>query len=114
MVKQLNKHLSYAYSDKTKELTSLTFRDFLVFRRKLCGTFVFKGKKTYSLKSLNYILYGLKRVKRFRRNDPMALFFIAVKRLTPFLTLSQNNIGRRIINVPSLLYGNKKNVLLLN
>jgi len=113
MVKQLNKHLSYAYSSETKELTSLTFRDFLVFRKKLCGVFVFRGKKTFSIKSLNYILLRLKRMDRRKKQNPMGLFFVAMKRLTPFLTLSQNNIGKRVINVPSLLYGNKKNVLLL-
>jgi len=50
---------------------------------------------------------------RRKKQNPMGLFFVAMKRLTPFLTLSQNNIGKRVINVPSLLYGNKKNVLLL-
>jgi len=114
MVKQLNKHLSYAYSEKTKELTSLTFRDFLIFRKKLCGVFIFKGKRTLSIKTLNYILFRIKLAYKGKKGNPMAIFFLAMKRLTPFLTLSQNNIGKRVINVPSLLYGNKKNILLLN
>src|SRR4051794_6309455 len=112
MLKQLNKHLSYDVSQFENKLHSLTYRDFLIFRKKFYGVFIFRGKKSFSIKILHYILLNLKKLRR--KFNPMKLFFIIVKRVSPFLTVGQKRYGRSVIKVPSLLFGNKKNVLLLN
>jgi len=64
MVKQLNKQLSYEFSKFNKKLSPLTYRDFFIFRKKFCGFFIFKGKRSFSLKIFNYILFNLKKKKR--------------------------------------------------
>jgi len=113
MVKQLNKHLSYEYSKSTSKLSALTYRDFLIFRKKFCGVFIFRGRRTFSMKTYSYILFKLKKTLKIKA-IPLTLFFIIMKKLCPFLTIGQKRIGNNIINVPALLFGNKKNVLLMN
>jgi ribosomal protein S7 len=112
MYKQFNKHLSYEVSKLKNKLNPFTYRDFLIFRRKFYGMFILRGKKSYSIKILHYILLNLKKLRI--KTNPMKLFFFIVKRVTPFLTLGQKKYGVNIITVPSLLFGNKKNVILLN
>ena len=112
MLKQLNKHISYEVSKSRSKLNPLTYRDFLIFRKKFLGMFVLRGRKSFSMKMLHYILLNLKRLKV--KTNPMKLFFLIIQRVTPFLTLGQKKYGINIITVPSLLFGNKKNVILLN
>lgn len=111
MIKQVSKHFSYDVSFKKNLLYSLTYRDFLIFRRKFFGIFIFKGKKAFSVKMFNYIFLSLKKMRR--KYNPNKLFFIISKRISPFLTTKETKIGKRIVAVPSFFYGNKKNVLLL-
>jgi ribosomal protein S7 len=113
MTKQFNKHISYEALRSKNKLNPLTYRDFLIFRKKFLGMFVLRGKKSFSMKILHYILLNLKKLKKTKMN-PMKLFFIIIRNVTPFLTLGQKKFGTNIITVPSLLYGNKKNVILLN
>jgi len=112
MLKQFNKQISFETSKSQNKLNPLTYRDFLIFRRKFFGMFVLRGKKSFSMKILHYILLNLKKLKV--KTNPMKLFFIIIRHVTPFLTVGQKKYGTNIINVPSLLFGNKKNVILLN
>jgi ribosomal protein S7 len=115
MVKQLNSHISYESSYKIKKLNPLTYRDFLIFRKKFCGSFIFRGKKTFSIKFFHYIVWNLKKYIRRKKwkITPMKLFFLLIKQITPFLTLGYKKYERNVIAVPSLLFGNKKNVFLI-
>jgi ribosomal protein S7 len=111
MIKQVGKHFSYDVSALENKLYSLTYRDFLIFRKKFYGIFIFRGKKSFSIKFLHYILLNLKKLQR--KVNPMQIFFIIAKRITPFLTIGQRKFGKNIIAVPSFFFGNKKNVLIL-
>ena len=112
MIKQVGKHFSYDVSNIENKLYSLTYRDFLIFRKKFYGIFIFRGKKSFSIKILHYILLNLKKLRR--KFNPMTLFFIIAKRATPFLTIGQRKFGTNVIAIPSFFFGNKKSVLLLH
>lgn len=113
MLKQYSKNLSYGYKKSKNLINPLPYRDFLIFRKKFCGYFIFRGKKSLSFKNFNYFILNLKKLNKKKKQNPMKLFFKIIKEVTPFLTIGFRKIGTNSIQVPSLLYGNKKNVFLL-
>lgn len=85
--------------------------DFDSFLLKLYGNFIFRGKKSYSLKIYNYLLLNLK--KKLKKN-PILIFMQLIKILIPFLILSKKTYKGKSLFVPMFANKNKKNILMIN
>jgi len=79
--------------------------------KKFCGALVYKGKKSYSIRILNYLYLNLK--KKFK-NDPTTLFYTVANKLMPVFIIGQKQYLGNVIDVPVLARGNKKNLYMLN
>jgi ribosomal protein S7 len=96
---------------KRDNFGKLTSKEFGLFIKKFCGTLVYKGKKSYSIKVFNYLLYNLK--KQFKQ-DPTALFYIVANKLMPVFVVGQKQYFGNVVDIPVLARGNKKNLYMLN
>jgi len=106
------KKFAYKVDFKKKDIIVFSFKDFFIFRKKFNGMFILKGKKSNSFKIYAFLLLSLKKLaKQF---NPIQLFFILVKKITPFFTTEFRKNKKKLLTVPSLMYGNKKFVLLIN
>lgn len=97
--------------DKSNILNKFTQNDFVIFKKKLCGMFIYKGKKSFSIKLFDFFLKGL---KRKLNNNPIKNLYKIVINLVPFFLLTQKKIGKRLVYLPMLAKANKKNRFMLN
>jgi|HubBroStandDraft_3_1064219.scaffolds.fasta_scaffold257104_1 hypothetical protein len=98
-------------------LNNFTLREYFIFRKKFLGYFISKGNKTFAIKMFNFILNGLKKNKlKLSTNykNPNNIFYYILLKIAPFLTLELKKIKNSILDYPSLFFGNKKIVLLVN
>ena len=96
---------------RDKVLNNFDKDDFLFFRKKFCGVFISRGKKAYAMQIFNFIMCELK--KKFRENPSLSFYKIA-KNVVPFFVLRQKKFGKRIVYLPALAKGNKKNRFMLD
>jgi len=89
----------------------LTSKEFGSFIKKFYGILIYKGKKSYSIKAFDYLLYSLK--KQFKQ-DPMALIYNISNKLMPVFVIGQKQYRGNVVDVPVLARGNKKNLYMLN
>jgi len=109
-----NKVSSKDYFAKIKrkgDFSKLTTKEFSIFFKKFCGALIYRGKRGYSIKVLNYLLLSLK--KEFKK-DPTFLFYTVANRLMPVFIIGQKQYFNTVVDVPVLARGNKKNLYLLN
>jgi len=51
----------FANIKKRENFGNLTSKEFSIFLKKFCGALVYKGKKSYSIRILNYLYLNLKK-----------------------------------------------------
>jgi len=61
----------FSYIKRKENFANLTSREFATFLKKLCGTLVHRGKKSYSIRVYNYLLLNLKKIQK--RSDNINL-----------------------------------------
>lgn len=101
----------FSYIKRKENFANLTSREFATFLKKLCGTLVHRGKKSYSIRVYNYLLLNLK--KKFKK-DPTILIYDVANKLMPVFVIGQKQYRGSITDVPVLARGNKKNLYMLN
>src|SRR5690349_17452967 len=106
---KLNK-FPYVIDREKKELIIFNLQEFFIFRKKFIGSFINKGKKSYSMRIYSYILNNL---KNYKKMNPFFIFYKLVDNVVPTVNLMQKKQKRKIISMPSFLYGNQKNVILI-
>jgi len=90
------KKFAYKVDFKKKDIIVFSFKDFFIFRKKFNGMFILKGKKSNSFKIYTFLLLSLKKLaKQF---NPIQLFFILVKKITPFFPTEFRKNKKKIIN----------------
>jgi len=95
----------FAYIKSKENFGNLTSKEFAIFLKKFCGTLVYRGKKSYSIRVLNYLLLNLK--KNFKK-DPILSFYEVANKLMPIFIIGQKQYRGNISDVPILARGNKK------
>jgi len=98
----------FANIKKKQDFGKLTAREFSSFLKKFSGVLIYKGKKSYSVRTVSYLLYNLK--KRFKQ-DPIELLYLIANKLMPTFVIGQKRYRRNVVDVPVLAYGNKKKFL---
>jgi len=51
----------FANIKKRENFGNLTSKEFSIFLKKFCGTLIYKGKKSYSMRTFNYLFLNLKK-----------------------------------------------------
>src|SRR6185436_751553 len=87
----------FSYIRKKDNFGKLSSKEFGVFLKKFCGTLIYKGKKSYSIKVYNYLLLNLK--KKFKK-DPTMLFYTVANKLMPVFVIGQKQYFGKVVDVP--------------
>jgi len=95
----------FANIKKRENFGNLTSKEFSIFLKKFCGTLIYKGKKSYSMRTFNYLFLNLK--KKFKK-DPTTLFYTVANKLMPVFIIGQKQYLGNVTDVPVLARGNKK------
>jgi len=93
---------------KRQNFGKLTSKEFSVFLKKFCGVLIYRGRKSYSIRTFNYLLYNLK--KQFNQ-DPTKLLYNIANKLMPVFVIGQKRYGNNVVDVPVLLMVIKKKFL---
>jgi len=101
----------FADIKKRENFGNLTSKEFGSFIKKFHGTLIYKGKKSYSIRVFDYLLLNLK--KQFKQ-DPTKLIYTVANKLMPVFVVGQKQYRGRVIDIPVLARGNKKNLYMLN
>lgn len=105
LIKQYNK-------GKREFIVGLDINEFDEFLNKFYGNLIFRGKKKYSIKFVDFIFLKLK--KKFKADPLIKLYFI-INNLTPLFNLSQKKVGRKKFQyIPSLAIGKRRYFLILD
>ena len=85
--------------------------DFKYFLDKFFGVFIYKGKKTFAIKTLDYFFYNFKNIFKI---DPTEVLFKVIKNLMPFLVTGLKTHKKRNYYVPIVVKGNKRYILVID